>query len=125
MTNVLVAEDEKFLRDIIQMSLLDHAIEVRVASNGKEAIDAVEEEVPQLLLLDLLMPRVDGYAVLRHIRERGYDFPVVILSNLGDPLEEEKCMKLGVKDFIIKSNLDEDQLWEKIEKYLVPAHGSV
>ena len=117
---ILIVEDEPFLRDIIQMSLLEHNASVAVASNGAEAIDAIEKNEPALLLLDLLMPRVDGYVVLQHIRDKGYTFPVVVLSNLGDPLEQEKCLNLGVKDFIIKSNLDEDELWNKVSVYLSP-----
>ena len=123
-SSILIVEDEPFLRDIIQMSLLEHDVSVTLASNGSEAIESIERQRPALVLLDLLMPRVDGYAVLEYIRSRGYTFPVVVLSNLGDPLEQEKCMNLGAKDFIIKSNLDEDELWSKISVHLTPALSS-
>ncbi len=115
---ILVAEDEPFLREIIHMSLVEHGADVELAGNGEEAIEAIDRHQPSLLLLDLLMPKVDGYAVLSHIRKQQYTFPVLILSNLSDPAEREKCQKLGVLDFIVKSNLDEDALWGRVEKFL-------
>ena len=85
-SSILIVEDEPFLRDIIQMSLLEHDVSVTLASNGSEAIESIERQRPAPVLLDLLMPRVDGYAVLEYIVSRGYTFSVVVLSNLGDPL---------------------------------------
>lgn len=120
---ILVAEDEAFLRDIIHITLSDHDLDVSLASNGEEAIKAIEQMLPDMLLLDLLMPKSDGYAVLRHIRENRYDFPVIVLSNLSDPAEQAKCVELGACDFIIKSNLDEDQIWEKIHPHLNHSHA--
>ncbi len=115
--SVLLVEDNAFLRETIRLSLQEHGVEVSEASNGEEAITILEKEQPQLLLLDLLMPKRDGYSVLSHIRERAYTFPVVILSNLSDYLDSEKCMKLGAKDYIIKSDMDEEDLWVKLQKY--------
>jgi len=115
---VLIAEDENFLREMLQMEISEHGIDVVTAANGQETIEAIESAVPSLLLLDLLMPKVDGYAVLEHIRQKGYSFPVIVLSNLSDSAQQEACTKLGVKDFLIKSNIDEDELWKKVELYL-------
>ena len=100
------------------MDLREHGVDVELAANGEEAIAALERAKPHLLILDLLMPKVDGYAVLKHVREKKYEFPILVLSNLSDPVEQEKCMRLGAKDVIVKSNLDEDELWGKVEKYL-------
>ncbi len=91
---------------------------VRVAENGEEAIAAMDESQPDLLLLDLLMPKKDGYAVLNHVKGKAYAFPVIIMSNLSDELDKEKCLSLGAKDFFIKSDMDEDELWPTIQKYL-------
>jgi two-component system response regulator VicR len=117
--NILIAEDDAFLREIIQLGLEEKGLSVRSATNGDEAIAAIEESPPDLLLLDLLMPKKDGYAVLSFIREHGYDFPVIVLSNLSDELDHEKCLMLGAKDYFIKSDMEEDELWPKIHKYLV------
>ncbi|MEK7218615.1 MAG: response regulator [Patescibacteria group bacterium] len=118
MPSVLLVEDDPFLRETIRLSLEEHGVEVQEAANGEEAIDALGRSVPHLLLLDLLMPKRDGYAVLSHIREKALGFPVVILSNLSDYLDHEKCLKLGARDFFIKSDMDEEDLWAKIQKYL-------
>jgi CheY-like chemotaxis protein len=115
---ILVAEDESFLRELIHLDLKDRGFEVRLAADGAQTIDAIEEERPEVLLLDLLMPKVDGYRVLEHIRNKGYDFPVIVLSNLSDPIEQEKCRELGAKGFLVKSNLDEGDIWESVREFL-------
>jgi len=118
MSSILFVEDDPFLRETIRLSLEEHGVDVQEASDGEEAIDAIERGLPHLLLLDLLMPKKDGYAVLSHIREKAYTFPVVILSNLSDYLDHEKCAKLGAQEYFIKSDMDEEDLWGKIQKYL-------
>jgi DNA-binding response OmpR family regulator len=115
---ILLVEDDAFLRETIRLSLEEQGLVVIEASNGEEAIVEMEKRPPHLILLDLLMPRRDGYSVLSHMRERSYDYPVIILSNLSDYLDHEKCMKLGAKDYFIKSDMDEDELLPKIQKYL-------
>jgi CheY-like chemotaxis protein len=115
---VLVAEDDSFFRETIQLALEEHGITVRTAKHGAEAIEMLDSAQPDLLLLDLLMPHTDGFAVLSHIHEKQYMFPVVILSNLSDDIDNEKCFSLGAKDYFIKSDMDEDELWPKISQYL-------
>jgi CheY-like chemotaxis protein len=118
MNYILVAEDEPFLRDTIQLGLEEHDVEVHVVSNGDEAIAMLQERLPDLLLLDLLMPKRDGYSVLSYIREQNLSFPVIILSNLSDEIDQEKCQQLGASAFLIKSDMDEDELWPRIKLYL-------
>jgi two-component system, OmpR family, response regulator VicR len=115
---ILVVEDEAFLSDTIQQALEEHGVRVKLAEDGQAAVDAIENEKPDLVLLDLLMPRKDGFFVLRHIREKHYQFPVVILSNLSGDLTPEKCFAIGAKDYLVKSDMDEDELWPRIKKYL-------
>ena len=91
---------------------------MQVARDGEEALAAIERRPPDLLLLDLIMPRKDGLAVLQHIRQKGYAFPVVILSNLSGDMDPEKCFALGAKDYLVKSDMDEDELWPRVVKYL-------
>ncbi len=117
-TYVLVAEDDVFLADIMEKSLRKHGIMVTVAHDGIQAVEIMDTSPPCLLLLDLLMPRMDGFAVLRHMRERKYAFPVVVLSNLSDPTHREECTKLGVAGYFVKSDMDDDALWSIVEKYL-------
>ncbi len=115
--HVLIAEDDAFLTEIMQRALTEHGVRVSVAKDGQEAIDAMDATPPDLLLLDLLMPRVDGCAVLRHVREKGYSFPVIVLSNLSDGTQRAKCGNLSPDGYFVKSDMDDDALWSIVEKY--------
>ena len=117
--HVLVAEDEAFLLGMIRSILSKHGVRVSTASNGQEAIDVIEKDPPDVLLLDLLMPLVDGFAVLEHRKKRKMTFPVIVCSNLSDKASIIKCDKFDVSEYIIKSDMDDDQIWSVVEKYLV------
>ena len=115
---ILIAEDDQFLIKMYKLQLEDSSADVEIAVNGKEAIASINKEQPDLLLLDLLMPEVDGFQVLEHIKEKKYKFPVVILSNLSQEVDKDKCLALGAKDYFVKSDMDLEELGEKIAKYL-------
>ena len=115
---ILVAEDEPFLRELIALDLQDKGFDIRTASDGEETVRSIEEQPPRLLLLDLLMPKMDGYEVLEHIRSKALIFPIIVLSNLSDPSEQEKCLKLGASGFLVKSNIDGEDIWEKVKQYI-------
>jgi DNA-binding response OmpR family regulator len=115
---VLITEDERILRVMMAEAMEEQGLNVLQAENGAEAIKIMETQKPDLLLVDLLMPKVDGYGVLQYVRDKKYKFPIVVLSNLSDPTEEKRCLKLGAKEFIIKSDLDEGDLWGRVKKYL-------
>lgn len=116
--NILIAEDDRFLAETIAASLQDHGKSVTVVLDGEQAIAAMDKQQPDILLLDLLMPKADGHAVLRHCKEKGYTFPVIILSNLSDDVNKESCKEMGAVDYFIKSDMDEDDLWPMVEKSL-------
>ena len=99
-------------------ALKEHGASVRVSADGVEAVEEIERKQPDLLLLDLLMPRQDGFFVLRHIKEKGYTFPVVIISNLSGDITPQKCFLIGAVDYLVKSDMDEDELWPRIQKFL-------
>lgn len=116
--NVLVAEDDDFLGNMIRKSLDSHGMKVSVARTGKEAIAAIDRQKPDLLLLDILMPEIDGYGVLQHMQKNNCAITTIIVSNLSSTEDKEKCKKLGCKAFIVKSDMDDDALWPTIKKYL-------
>lgn len=113
-----MVEDERVLRDLIALDLREEGALVEVAADGREALAIIERDPPDLLLLDLLMPHVDGFAVLQRLHERGCTFPVVVLSNLTSPEQEEQCTALGAREFIVKSDLATGDLWLRVRKYL-------
>ncbi|MDB4977899.1 MAG: two component, sigma54 specific, transcriptional regulator, Fis family [Candidatus Peribacteria bacterium] len=115
---VIVAEDEPFLSIIINVELKERGIHSVKARDGEQAIEEIEKHLPDLLLLDLRMPKIDGFGVLEHIRTKGYTFPVIVFSNISDQVEIDKAKDLGVKDYIVKSNIDWDEIGLVVEKYL-------
>jgi CheY-like chemotaxis protein len=117
--HVLVAEDEAFLLSMIRSLLTNHGVRVSTARDGQEAIDSIDKDPPDLLLLDLLMPYVDGYAVLQHRKTKKLKFPVVVCTNLSDKKNIIKCNDFDVNEFLIKSDMDDDQIWNIAEKYLL------
>ena len=116
--HILVAEDETFLLDMMRKVLTKHGVRVSTALNGQEAIDIIDKDPPDLLLLDLLMPHVDGYAVLQYRKEKKLKFPVVVCSNLSDKTNIIKCNEFDVNEYLIKSDMDDEQIWVIAEKYL-------
>ena len=118
MQNILIVEDDAFLRKMCMKHLKGPGRTVRTARDGGEAMLEIEKEQPDLLLLDILMPRVDGFTVLDFIKEKQYTFPVIILSNITWNFNGKSCKEIGATDYFIKSNIDIPALVKKIEEYL-------
>lgn len=118
---VLIVEDDSFLAETIAVSLADHGVKTRIALDGGMALQSIAEVTPDLVLLDLLMPKMDGTAVLKHLQEKGISLPIIILSNLSDDLSKESCLRMGALDYFIKSDMDEDELWPMVQRYLPAA----
>ena len=117
---ILVAEDDKALSMVHRILFEDMGITAKFVENGEEAIAAIERQQPSLLLLDLLMPKKDGFTVLKHIQAKGYAFPVVVLTNLSSEGDKQECMRLGAKDVFVKSEVNTSHLRHVIEKYTSP-----
>ena len=115
---VLVAEDDEFLIEMYQLNLEQLGIDVQLVQNGKEAIDLIDHSQPDLLVLDLLMPQIDGFGVLEHIRTKKYQFPIVVLSNLNEEADEKRCLELGVQEYFVKSDMELDDLIAKVKEYM-------
>lgn len=115
---VLVAEDDKALNMVHRSMLEDEGIDMKMAETGEDAVKAIDEMQPDLLLLDLLMPGMDGFAVLKHIKEKGYTFPTVVLTNLSSEKDRHECMNLGATEVYVKSETDVDQLKKIVRKYV-------
>ena len=116
--HVLIAEDDTFLADTMGKILRKYSVRVTITYNGKETIGALRKKIPDLLLLDIRMPVLDGHGVLKFIQEKQMDLPVIVLSNLGDRETKDKCKRMKVKHYIVKNDIDDDDLWPAIEKYL-------
>ena len=118
--SILVVEDDKFLRELLVRKLGISGFNVLFAVDGEEALKKLKEKTPQLILLDLVLPGIDGFDVLKHIKENPLtkDIPVIILSNLGQQEEVEKGIRLGADDYLIKAHFTPDEIIEKTKRIL-------
>lgn len=120
MKKILVVEDDKFLRELIVQKLIKEGYETSEAVDGEQGIKKVKEEKPDLVLLDLILPGIDGFEVLSKKREDPsvVQIPVIILSNLGQKEDVERGLKLGAVDYLIKAHFTPGEIIEKIKNIL-------
>lgn len=120
MAKILVAEDDKFLGNAYKAKLAKAGFEIQLATDGQEALTMLQTFTPDLILLDLMMPIKDGFAVLETMKsdERFKSIPVIVASNLGQKEDTDRALALGANDFIVKSDLSLNTIIEKINKLL-------
>ncbi|MDF1498107.1 MAG: response regulator [Patescibacteria group bacterium] len=117
---ILIMEDEKILQNILVKKLLENNYEVKAVDDGVQGITAIEDGYdPDLILLDMLMPNIDGFQVLERLKndEKYSLIPIIIISNSGQPVEVDRALSFGVVDYLIKSDFDPNEVLEKIKKY--------
>ena len=100
-TRILVVDDELSIRKFLRANLEARDYEVLTAVDGAEALQAIEMELPDLVILDIMMPKVDGFEVCRQLREWS-QIPIIMLSARGDESDKVKCLDLGADDYITK-----------------------
>ncbi|MBD3208044.1 MAG: response regulator [Candidatus Nealsonbacteria bacterium] len=117
---ILIIEDDRFLRELISKKLTDEGYDISQAVNGEEGIKKAKEVKPDLILLDLILPSMDGFEVLSRIKkdEGVASIPVIILSNLGQKEEVERGLDLGATDYMIKAHFTPGEIIEKIKNVL-------
>lgn len=116
---VFVVEDDVFLIKAYQIKLEKEGVEVWVATDGKEALNFLEKQAPNVVMLDLMLPHLSGFDILTEIRKNEHwkDVPVIILTNLGQPQDMERCKQLGVADYIVKANTKINDVMDKVKKF--------
>lgn len=114
---ILIVEDDMFLQGLAATKLAKEGYEVKTAGNADEAAKSIAATVPDFILLDLILPGVDGYGILSNVRANPATAttPVIIFSNLAEDKDIMKAKELGATDFMIKSNFTLDELAEKIK----------
>ena len=118
MKKILVVEDVDFNRDLL-VQLLEDDYEVIEAANGQEGVKLAERERPDLMLMDLSLPVMDGWEATRQLKanDKLRSIPVIALTAHAMKGDEEKALAAGCEDYLVKP-LDEDELIAKIQKYL-------
>ncbi|HXK74540.1 MAG TPA: response regulator [Bacteroidales bacterium] len=115
---ILLVEDELFLSSLLQMKLEEEGFYVERAKDGEEAKQILDNYVPDLILLDLILPKKNGFELLEEIRQdpRLKDLPVIIISMLGQDNDINRGKSLGVIDYIVKARLSIDELVNKVKE---------
>ena len=117
---ILLIEDDKFLRELIVKKLIKEGFVVLEANDGEEGLTKISQEKPDLVLLDLILPGVDGFELLQKAQEDPFikNVPIIVLSNLGQKEDIDRCMKSGAVDYLIKAHLTPIEIVEKVKKAL-------
>jgi CheY-like chemotaxis protein len=117
---ILLVEDDRFLRKAAEATLRRNGFVVRTAVDGEEALQRIQEEAPGLVLLDLIMPKLQGFEVLRILKQdpATRQIPVVVLSNLGQESDVQQALQGGAIAYLIKANLSLQDLVTHVQKIL-------
>jgi len=117
-TKILIIEDEHSLTDLLVTKLTKEGYDVSAAYDGEEGYQKIKELNPDLILLDIIMPKMNGYEVLEALNKDKIEIPVIIISNSGQPVEIEKTKKLGAVDHLIKTEFSPLDVINKVKKCL-------
>jgi len=120
MNTILLVEDDPFLIDIYTTKLKESGFSVKVVTDGEEALRIIKEKKPDLMILDIVLPQVDGWELLRRIRSMSElkNLKVIILSNLCQKEEVEKGLKLGAIKYLIKAHYTPSQVLKEVKQIL-------
>lgn len=118
--NILVVEDDKFLIKAYNIKFSKAGFSVITAMDGASGLDVARNEKPQLILLDLMLPKIDGFEFLKRMSEdeKIKNIPVIVLSNLGQQIDKDKAISLGAKEYLIKADYSLENIIEIINKHI-------
>jgi DNA-binding response OmpR family regulator len=115
---ILIVEDEESLSSVLKTKLKKEGYDTQTANNGQDGYNKLTNWRPDLVLLDIVLPKMDGYEYLEKMNEEKNKTPVIVISNSGQPIEIEKIKKLGAVDYLIKTQFDPDEVITKVNNYL-------
>jgi len=117
---ILIVEDERLLAKVLEEKFKALDFEVKIASDGEEALPVMKEFMPDLILLDLILPKKSGFVVLEYLRSDPELklIPVIVLSNLAQEEDIKKALELGAKDYFVKVHHPVKEIVKKVQNYL-------
>ena len=120
MARILLAEDDRFLRKAAEATLRQRGFTVVTAVDGEEALRLARKDVPDLILLDLIMPKLQGFEVLRALKQdpATAHIPVIVLSNLGQARDVQQTMEGGAVAYFVKASISLQDLVSRVEELL-------
>ncbi|OGF61314.1 hypothetical protein A2662_00470 [Candidatus Giovannonibacteria bacterium RIFCSPHIGHO2_01_FULL_45_33] len=119
-TKVLIVDDDEFLLEMYAMKFTEFGFQVDTAENGEEAVKKAKADPPDVILMDVVMPKMDGFDLLRNLKKENAapDAVTLVLTNLGQKDDVEKGMKLGATDYIIKAHFTPSEVVKRVESLL-------
>ena len=117
---ILLIEDEQLMIDLLKRKLTQEGYEISVAKDGIEGLEKMRKIKPDLILLDIVMPRMGGFEVMEEMikEEELKKMPVIVISNSGQPVELDRAKQLGANDWLIKTDFDPQEVVEKVVKQI-------
>ncbi len=114
---ILILEDEIIISDLLAKKLSFEGYSVKTAQNGKQGMDLMTQETPDLVLTDVIMPEKNGFTVIEEMKQNEMlkNVPIIIISNSGQPVEIDRAKELGVSDWIIKTEFDVQEIIKKVK----------
>lgn len=116
MKKVLIIEDDSFLQGLAANKLSKSDFDVMTAKNGEDAMTELADNAFDCVLLDLMLPDMSGFDILKNLKTNHSKTPVIVFSNLSDDKDIKKAMDLGAEEYLIKSNFTLEELVEKVKK---------
>lgn len=125
MKKILVIEDDVFLGDVLLQKLKNDSYEVALCRNGVEGLKKMSDWKPDLVLLDIILPSMNGYEILEaKVKDTTIQkIPVIVISNSGQPVEISRLLSLGVKDYLVKAQFEPDEVLSKVRAELGKDEG--
>jgi two-component system, OmpR family, response regulator len=119
--SILVVEDDKFLRELLTKRLADEKFEVHAAIDGEESFKILNSSKVDLILLDIILPGVNGFEILKRLKEDPTiaSIPVMMLTNLGQQSDMERGKDLGAEDYMVKADFTPREIIERIKNFFV------
>ncbi len=117
---ILIIEDEELIVDLLQKKLTIEGYAVSIARNGEEGLKLIRESKPDIILLDIIMPKKGGFEVMEEMQrdKELKKIPVIVISNSGQPVELDRAQKLGARDWLIKTEFNPQEVTEKVKKQI-------
>lgn len=118
--HIVLVEDDTFLANIYKTKFEMEGFKVTVAEDGVAGIEEVKKKKPDLVLLDILLPKMDGFTVLENLKKdpEVKDIPVILLTNLGQKDDVDKGLQMGAADYLIKAHFKPSETVDKVKKVL-------
>ncbi len=119
MKKVLIVEDDKDFLWILRQNFNSQPFSVCYATDGQEGLEMAEKEKPDLIMIDIILPKMDGISMAKKIKEKGIDSKMIFLTNLRDPEHISQTMDIeGESDYIVKADMHVDAIIERVKKKL-------